>query len=133
MRYVSLVEVRINMFSKKLLLRTFGAKIKPYGFEFTEYVSRRYTFSRMMDGTEQTFVVQNDPGGHSLQLEINTHAGRQQEIGELFWDLDYHSYDNSAELENILNTLGDHVVNRVIPMLAELSIPKSDVPNGGRV
>ncbi len=115
------------MFSKKLLLRTFGAKIKPYGFEFTEYVSRRYTFSRMMDGTEQTFVVQNDPGGHSLQLEINTHAGRQQEIGELFWDLDYHSYDNSAELENILNTLGDHVVNRVIPMLAELSIPKSDV------
>lgn len=115
------------MFSKKLLLRTFGAKIKPYGFEFTEYVSRRYTFSRMADETEQTFVVQNDPGGHSLQLEINTHAGRQQEIGEMFWDLDYHSYDNSAELENILNTLGDHVVNRVIPRLAELSIPKIDV------
>lgn len=115
------------MFSKKLLLRTFGAKIKPYGFEFTEYVSRRYTFSRMADGTEQTFVIQNDPGGHSLQLEIKTHANRQQEIGELFWDLEYHSYENSGELENMLNTLGDHVVNRVIPMLAELSIPKSDV------
>ena len=115
------------MFSKKLVLKTFGAKIKPYGFEFTEYVCRRYTFSRTVDGKEQTFVIQNDPGGYSLQLEIDTHVSRQQEIRELFWDLDYHTYDNSRELENILNTLGDHVVNRVIPRLAELSIPKSDV------
>ena len=112
------------MFSKKLLLKTFGAKIKPYGFEFTEYVCRRYTFSRTVDGKDQTFVIQNDPGGHSLQLEIETHAGRWWEIRERFWDLVYHSYENSRELENILNVLGDHVVNRVIPMLAELSIPK---------
>ena len=112
-----------DMFSKKLLLNTFGAKIKPYGFEFAGYVDRRYTFSRTADGTEQTFVIQRDPG-KVFQLLMDTHVGRVWEIDEIFWDLDYHSYENGEELENILNILGDHVVNRVIPRLAELSIPK---------
>ena len=112
-----------DMFSKKLLLNTFGAKIKPYGFEFAGYVDRRYTFSRTADGTEQTFVIQRDPG-KIFQLLMDTHVGRAWEIDEIFWDLDYHSYENGEELENILNILGDHVVNRVIPRLAELSIPK---------
>ena len=112
-----------DMFSKKLLLNTFGAKIKPYGFEFAGYVDRRYTFSRTADGTEQTFVIQRDPG-KVFQLLMDTHVGRVWELDEIFWDLDYHSYENGEELENILNILGDHVVNRVIPRLAELSIPK---------
>lgn len=111
------------MFTKKMVLKTFGAKIKPYGFEFTGYVDRRYTFSRTADGTEQTFVIQRDPG-RVFQLLMDTHVRRFWEIREIFWDLDYHSYENSEELENILNILGDHVVNRVIPRLAELSIPK---------
>ena len=115
------------MFSKKLLLRTFGEKIKPYGFEFDRYECRRYTFIKKEGGTEQKFVVQNDPGGHSLQLEISTNTGRDREMGGRFWDLDYHFYRNAEELENILNTLGDHVVNRVIPKLTELSMSKKEV------
>ena len=111
-----------DMFSKKILLRIFGAKIKPYGFEFTEYVCRRYTFSRIANGKEQTFVIQNDPGGHSLQLEINENSDCHLEINGMIWDLGYHFYKSSVELENILNTLGDHVVKRVIPKLTELSM-----------
>lgn len=68
-------------------------------------------------------MIQRDPG-KVFQLLMDTHVGRVFEIDEIFWDLDYHSYENGEELENILNILGDHVVNRVIPRLAELSIPK---------
>ena len=45
------------MLSKKLLLDIFGEKIKPYGFELAGYKHRRYTFSRKVDGTEQTLVI----------------------------------------------------------------------------
>ena len=114
------------MLSKKLLLDIFGEKIKPYGFELAGYKHRRYTFSRKVDGTEQTFVIQNDPGGHSFELEINADTDRNLYLHE-FWDLDYHFYRNDEELEKILNTLGDHVVNRVIPRLAEVSMMEEEV------
>ena len=75
---------------------------------------------------EQTFVIQRDPG-KVFQLLMDTHVGRVFEIDEIFWDLDYHSYENGEELENILNILGDHVVNRVIPRLAEVSMMEEEV------
>ena len=112
------------MFTKKLLLKTFGAKIAPYGFEYAGIeASRRYHFKRIVEGKEQSFVIQRDGG--SFQMEIYSGAVRP-EIRDIFWDLLWHQYRDDEELENILNTLGDHVVRRVIPMLPELSIPKPE-------
>ena len=111
------------MFTKKLLLSTFGAKIAPYGFEYAGIEARRrYHFKRVVDGKEQTFIIQRDGG--SFQMYIFAGTGRYWEISHNFWDLLNHFYKDDEELENILNTLGDHVVKRVIPMLSELSIPK---------
>ena len=114
------------MFTKKLLLKTFGAKIAPYGFEYAGIeAGRRYHFKRIVEGKEQTFIIQRDGG--SFQLFIYTAcAERGPEIRDIFWDLTWHRYRDDEELENILNTLGDHVVRRVIPMLPELSIPKPE-------
>ena len=114
------------MFTKKLLLKTFGAKIAPYGFEYAGIeAGRRYHFKRIVEGKEQTFIIQRDGG--SFQLFIYTAcAERGPEIRDIFWDLTWHQYRDDEELENILNTLGDHVVRRVIPMLPELSIPKPE-------
>ena len=51
------------MFTKKLLLSTFGAKIAPYGFEYASIEARRiYHFKRVVDGKEQSFVIQRDGG-----------------------------------------------------------------------
>lgn len=113
------------MFTKKLLLKTFGAKIASHGFEYAGIeAGRRYHFKRIVEGKEQSFVIQRDGG--SFQMEISTDAGRNSEIRDIFWDLMWHQYRDDEELENILNTLGDHVVRRVIPMLPELSIPKPE-------
>ena len=113
------------MFTKKLLLSTFGAKIAPYGFEYVGIEARRrYHFKRVVDGKEQSFVIQRD--GVSFQMEIYADPKRGPEISKIFWDLTWHHYRDDEELENILNTLGDHVVKRVIPMLPELSIPKPE-------
>lgn len=114
------------MFTKKLLLKTFGAKIAPYGFEYAGIeAGRRYHFKRIVEGKEQTFIIQRDGG--SFQLFIYTACvERGPEIRDIFWDLTWHRYRDDEELENILNTLGDHVVRRVIPMLPELSIPKPE-------
>ena len=113
------------MFTKKLLLKTFGAKIAPYGFEYAGIeASRRYHFKRIVEGKEQSFVIQRDGG--SFQMEIHAYPGRGPEISKIFWDLTWHRYRDDEELENILNALGDHVVRRVIPMLPELSIPKPE-------
>lgn len=71
-------------------------------------------------------MIQNDPGGHSFELEINADTDRNLYLHE-FWDLGYHFYRNDEELEKILNTLGDHVVNRVIPRLAEVSMMEEEV------
>lgn len=116
------------MLSKKILLQTFGAKIAPYGFEFAGYEHCRYTFSRKTEDREQSFVIQRNPIGSikSFDVEINTNAGRIRDIEEFFWDLLHHSYENDEDLENILNMLGDMFVERVIPKLPELSIPKSE-------
>ena len=104
------------MFTKKLLLKTFGAKIAPYGFEYVGIEARRrYHFKRIVEGKEQSVVIQRDGG--SFQMETHTDAGRDPEIRNIFWDLTWHQYRDDEELENILNTLGDHVVRRVIPML----------------
>lgn len=113
------------MFTKKILLSTFGAKIAPYGFEYAGIEARRrYHFKRVVDGKEQSFVIQRDGG--SFQMEIYADPKRGPEISKIFWDLKWHRYRDDEELENILNTLGDHVVRRVIPMLPELSIPKPE-------
>ena len=47
-------------------------------------------------------------------------------LRELFGDLRYHStmYKSDEELENLLNTIGDHIVKRLIPKLPELCIPE---------
>lgn len=104
-----------------MLLSTFGAKIAPYGFEYAGIEARRrYHFERMVGGKEQSFVIQRNNG--SFQLEIHT-GSENPEIRELFWDLWWHQYRDDEELENILNTLGAHVVARVIPILPELSAP----------
>ena len=51
------------MFAKKLLLNTFGEKIAPYGFEYAGIeAGRRYHFKRVVDGKEQSFVIQRDNG-----------------------------------------------------------------------
>lgn len=116
------------MLSKKILLRTFGAKIAPYGFAFVGYEHCRYTFTRKLDDKEQSFVIQRNPIGSvkSFDIEINTYAGRIRDIEKLCWDLLHHSYQDDQELENILNMLGDIFVERVIPKLPELSIPKPE-------
>ncbi len=117
------------MITKKVLLSTFGAKIASYGFEFVGYEHHRFTFSRKRDGTEQSLVIQREPrGGKSFDMEINTYAGRNRDIEKLFWDLLHHYYKDDTELENVLNMLGDLVVERVIPQLPELSISKPDYP-----
>ena len=98
------------MLTKKLLLSTFGAKIAPYGFEYKGYHARRWTFSRTINGEKQVFVIQKDI--QSFMVEIPSRMNGE-EIGELI----SHFYRDDAELEDLLNLLGDHFVRRVIPEL----------------
>lgn len=111
------------MLTTKLLKNTFGAKIKPYGFQYKGFKHRRWTFQFEINNKIREIVVQKDPG--SFQLELNFPCGNHK-IGELFGDLKYHStlHKNDEELENLLNTLGDHFVKRLIPRLPELCIPE---------
>ena len=111
------------MLTTKLLKNTFGAKIKPYGFQYKGFKHRRWTFQFEINNKIREIVVQKDLG--SFQLELNFPCSNHK-IGELFGDLKYHStlHKNDEELENLLNTLGDHFVKRLIPRLPELCIPE---------
>jgi hypothetical protein len=111
------------MLTTKLLKNTFGAKIKPYGFQYKGFKHRRWTFQFEINNKIREIVVQKDPG--SFQLELNFPCGNHK-VGELFGDLKYHFtlHKNDEELENLLNTLGDHFVKRLIPRLPELCIPE---------
>ena len=109
------------MLIRKLLLNTFGTKIAPYGFEYQGFQHHRWRFSRVINGEEQYIIIQRDiHGGKSFNVEISRGLG----ACDKFCDLTHHSYKDDAELENLLNLLGDHFIDRVFP---ELSKPKPQV------
>ena len=110
------------MLIKKILLDTYGAKIAPYGFEYQGFQHNRWTFSREIDGQTQRVVIQRDiHGDKSFRLELPRGLVKTYRL----MDLEYHSYKDDDELEDILNLLGDHFVRRVIP---ELSKPEEKRP-----
>jgi len=86
------------MLTTKLLKNTFGAKIKPYGFQYKGFKHRRWTFQFEINNKIREIVVQKDLG--SFQLELNFPCSNHK-IGELFGDLKYHStlHKNDEELE----------------------------------
>ena len=111
------------MLTTKLIRKTFGAKIEPYGFQYKGYAHRIWTFCIETGDRIQEIELQKDPG--SIQLIFTFPCGMHK-TGELFGDLRYHStmYKSDEELENLLNTIGDHIVKRLIPKLPELCIPE---------
>ncbi len=88
------------MLTTKLLKNTFGAKIKPYGFEYKGFKHRRWTFDYKINNEIRHIIVQKDPG--SFQLELNFPCGNEK-IGELFGDLEYHFtfHKNDEEIEKM--------------------------------
>ena len=104
------------MLTTKLIRKTFGAKIEPYGFQYKGYEHRIWTFCIETGDRIQEIELQKDPG--SIQLIFTFPCGMHK-TGELFGDLRYHStmYKSDEKLENLLNTIGDHIVKRLIPKL----------------
>lgn len=49
------------MLTTKLLKNTFGAKIKPYGFEYKGFKHRRWTFDYKINNETRHIVVQKIP------------------------------------------------------------------------
>ena len=72
------------MLTTKLLRSTFGARIEPYGFKYKGFKHRRWIFS--------------------IELDNRTRKMEKK--------MQYHSIvrKTDEELEDLLNTLGDHFV-----------------------
>lgn len=111
------------MLTTKLLRNTFGAKIEPYGFKYKGFQHRRWTFSIELDNKMRDIVIQKDSGSFQLIFEFPCDEYKAWELcGDLKWHSIVHKTDE--ELEDLLNTLGDHFVRRVIPKLPELMLPE---------
>lgn len=112
--------------TKKILIKTFGKKLEPYGFHYKSYVSFRWTFSRMEGEVEHFIVFQRDLlGEKKFRIEISTSAcgNIDKKCSKLFGDLMLEKKYTDEGLEPLLEELGDEVIEKVLPKFPELSIP----------
>lgn len=117
------------MLNSKIILRTIGEKIKPYGFEYKGYECFRWTFQREAVGKVQSIsiVIQNyKMGGRGFQIEINMANGCSwRKKWELLGDfMGFFFYDSREELEELLLSLGKGFEEVVIPRLPEACMPE---------